>query len=115
MVVHSSTKAHSCGLCGRQYKHARNLMEHEKIAHSDGEMKNELKKYACHLCEQRFRRPMTLVEHLRVHSGEKPFPCTACGQSFTRSHGLKRHQTVCYVRMDLIPSSTSGLKQSDGT
>ncbi|KAJ3166253.1 hypothetical protein HDU88_003477 [Geranomyces variabilis] len=38
-----------------------------------------------------FYRSEHLVRHLRIHSGEKPYPCDICPRAFGRSDELARH------------------------
>ena len=45
----------------------------------------------CAVCHKWFRSRLSLDNHLRVHSYEKPFSCTDCGQLFTKKGNLKRH------------------------
>ena len=46
---------------------------------------------SCTECSATFTKPGRLLVHMRVHTGERPFPCPHCDFSFKRSDHLKNH------------------------
>ncbi|MCL4145615.1 UNVERIFIED_CONTAM: hypothetical protein GTU68_031290 [Idotea baltica] len=46
---------------------------------------------SCHYCGKLFRYQSQLEIHLRTHTGERPYVCEVCNQSFIHRHHLKRH------------------------
>ncbi|XP_070189419.1 zinc finger protein 420-like isoform X2 [Littorina saxatilis] len=51
------------------------------------------KSVACKICGAKISRQRDLKIHMRVHSGEKPFLCSECGQAFRHASGLASHRT----------------------
>ena len=47
----------------------------------------------CPVCGKTFYRRSNMLKHLYVHTGEKPYVCDFCGQSFNTNWSKRRHVT----------------------
>ncbi|XP_068006131.1 zinc finger protein 831 [Melanerpes formicivorus] len=74
-------------------------------------------KYICKHCGRDCLKPSVLEKHIRSHTGERPFPCTACGIAFkTQSNLYKHRRTQTHVNNTKLPSdsdNSSGLEQNE--
>ncbi|XP_020013841.2 zinc finger protein 646 [Castor canadensis] len=75
-----------CAQCGRSYRHAGSLLNHQK-AHTTG-------LYPCSLCPKLLPNLLSLKNHGRTHTDPKRHRCSICGKAFRTAARLEGHRRV---------------------
>ena len=55
--------------------------------------------YPCSYCGKSFLYPSLLIRHVRMHTGERPFPCQLCPYRATSKAHLKRHVSEVHFKI----------------
>ncbi|KAG9492796.1 hypothetical protein GDO78_000998 [Eleutherodactylus coqui] len=59
-------------------------------------------RFKCPFCSHMVKRKTDLKRHLRSHTGERPYPCKACGKRFTRMEHMRNHFRTIHEAGKLI-------------
>ncbi len=84
-----------CDQCNKTIKGRVMLQAHQYQEHYDNPELNNMDlgdKHACRVCLKLFTRNSDVKAHiLRVHCGDRRYPCTMCGKRFKESTHLRKH------------------------
>lgn len=101
-----------CGIdsCDETFSSKYNLQRHINSLHL------KLRRFECEMCSKRFTSKQTLNEHLYIHTGERPFACTAegCCRKFRQASQLYIHKRKHHSHGRLTLPTISSLTMHEG-
>ncbi|CAL8127455.1 unnamed protein product [Orchesella dallaii] len=109
------TKPFECQICQKRFGRQDHLRNHIKRHTRPPRDKSSSrpkpigeKNHTCEYCDQRFRNKSELAIHRRLHTGERPFKCDHCLETFVSSlkkefHIEQMHPEVPPLRCDFCP------------
>ena len=80
--AHEETR-YECQVCHMKFAYQSKLSRHELI-HSEAQ-------FECKFCKKILKTQETLEHHERYHTGEKPFKCVHCTNSYVSRKALRQH------------------------
>ena len=83
-MTHSTDDRYQCEFCGLKLGNLNAKKSHER--------KHQEPKFQCSFCEKKLKTLRAKEAHERQHTGEKPFKCTLCENSFVSLDGLRQHK-----------------------
>ncbi|XP_053145211.1 zinc finger protein 850-like isoform X1 [Hemicordylus capensis] len=69
------------------------------------------RKHVCPECGQRSEKLSDMIRHMRIHTGERPYKCLDCGETFRWPANLRQHQKKTSHRRRSFPTTSLAGRQ----
>lgn len=86
----SPERKYVCPICDTMLTSQHNFTLHIRSHNNETEAQDE-KGFTCRICSKVLSSSSSLDRHVLVHSGERPFHCRYCGDTFTTNGNMHRH------------------------
>ncbi|KER29715.1 hypothetical protein T265_03732 [Opisthorchis viverrini] len=108
LETHSDSRSYKCDFCATFFRSLRSQRGHLVGKHFDrlaaGERTGDMtdsrflnwKVYLCQYCGKILRTQAALDAHAGVHTGERPYACEVCKNTFKTPSSLTRHTKQCH-------------------
>ncbi|XP_059140511.1 uncharacterized protein LOC131928465 [Physella acuta] len=83
-----------------QMSHGQGSLDSPTKVKKKSHHKKKEKTNVCDVCGRGFAEKYTLNRHMLTHTHVKPFSCSKCNMSFSRSDGLAKHMAAGHRRID---------------
>ncbi|KAJ8949254.1 hypothetical protein NQ318_022767 [Aromia moschata] len=78
-------------ICDKMLTSQHEFTLHIRSHNNENEVQDTEKGYTCRICLKVLSSSSSLDRHVLVHSGERPFHCKYCGDTFTTNGNMHRH------------------------
>ncbi|XP_026316662.1 zinc finger protein 45-like [Hyposmocoma kahamanoa] len=94
-MTHTGEKPHKCDICSRGFLTTGQLKcflwKYELNSHEMSHKSFDKQPYQCNICNKGFLRIHDYIHHEMIHTGERPYKCDDCEESFVLKSNLKKH------------------------
>ncbi|KAG5890924.1 hypothetical protein JTB14_024921 [Gonioctena quinquepunctata] len=87
----SPERKYLCPICEKMLTSQHEFTLHIRSHNNENELQDAEKGYICRICCKVLSSSSSLDRHVLVHSGERPFHCKYCGDTFTTNGNMHRH------------------------
>jgi len=126
MYIHTAEKLYKCEICDKDFRQRSTLKNHMLLHRAESGLKcgkcgaifmretlfdkhivwcsgtGTTKQLRCEYCETFYLDEISLKTHQIVHTGDRPYTCVECNQTFTYRSILKRH-ILTHVELKALP------------